>query len=250
MGSFAHIPLPPLTVVVENIYPKHKDVDINVVDTSKTIIKSIIRAMNLSSDLILKCLQEQIAIARSKAKAAERREAKSAEHEGTAGAAVGKKSKSRSRTAADVAVEADEEDSEEDSDEAESQRVSSSKRARVSTPKDNEEATENEKVAAAAKSAEERKRELLVMQRLNLILEIVLSQIPFVQDKPVLLQPLATLLDILVQGQKKEASPEEGARIPHSKHDFFLLLLFKRIIIYDDALRCGSTQRTTSTRSS
>lgn len=47
------------------------------------------------------------------------------------------------------------------------------------------------------------------MQRLNLILEIILSQIPFVLDKAILLQPLASLLDILVQGQKREASPEE-----------------------------------------
>lgn len=62
---------------------------------------------------------------------------------------------------------------------------------------------------SAAKSADARKQELLVMQRLNLILEIILSQIPFVQDKAILLQPLATLLDLLVQGQKRDASPEE-----------------------------------------
>lgn len=174
---------------------KLKDIDINVVDTSKTIIKSIIRAMNLSSDLILRCLQEQITIARNRTKSSQRKETKTAGADNAS--AVGKKSKSR-RTA----------DEDEDGEEEEEAEQASAKRARVCTTKEQEQEAENEKVAAA-KSAEERKKELLVMQRLNLILEIILSQVPFVQDKPVLLQPLATLLDILVQGQKREASPEE-----------------------------------------
>jgi hypothetical protein len=180
-------------LVVENTYPKQKSVDVNVVDTSKTIIKSIIRAMNLSSELILRCLQDQITIARNKARSDQRKEAKATDANDDTGA-VGKKSKSRRTTAEGV----------DDEDETEQ---ASSKRARVSTAKEQE--AESDK-SAAAKSANERKQELLVMQRLNLILEIILSQIPFIQDKPVLLQPLASLLDILVQGQKREATPEEG----------------------------------------
>jgi hypothetical protein len=211
---------------------KLKDIDINVVDTSKTIIKSIIRAMNLSSDLILRCLQEQITIARNRTKSSQRKETKTAGADNAS--VVGKKSKSR-RTA----------DEDEDGEEEEEAEQASAKRARVSTTKEQEQEAENEKVAAA-KSAEERKKELLVMQRLNLILEIILSQVPFVQDKPVLLQPLATLLDILVQGQKREASPEEGISAAP--------IGVKQLLVSEPrSLHCvcaSRAQRTTSTRSS
>lgn len=94
----------------------------NVVDSSKSIIKSIIRAMNLSSELILKCLQEQISIARKRARATARVD-KVARGERNA-EDVGKKSKTPHSS-----TQSDGDDNDETSDEAD-KHATSAKRAR------------------------------------------------------------------------------------------------------------------------
>lgn len=109
-------PLPYLDVlvIIPETYPRHKEIDMSVVDSSKSIIKSIIRAMNLSSQLVLKCLQEQINIARNRAKALARKEKSTAQED----AGAGKKAKAPRAT---------------DEDDEESDEPVSAKRARVAT---------------------------------------------------------------------------------------------------------------------
>ncbi len=175
------------TVINQEAY--HKPYDTVVVESGKNMVKRILRSMNLSCELSLAILQAQLQAAQEKFGSSDNTELK----EGDDAAQVGKKSKSRHRGYA------------EDSSKTK-QSVKKQKKFKISP-------TESDKEIGSASQLNEQSETLLVMQRLNMALEILLTQIPHLSDKQTLLKPLVKLLDIMVQSQKREGAPEEGKQI-------------------------------------